>query len=113
MRFGGDCYEASGKYIMDECMFGDDCNLLLVHGEVAGQGALEGFTYGHAWVLDGDLVIDRSNGRFLEMPKQLYYTLGQIDHIDNMHVYPWKEARKKILEFEHWGPWDLETGSGL
>jgi hypothetical protein len=112
MRSGGDCYEASGKYIMDKCMFGD-CHLRLVHGEVAGQGALEGITYGHAWVLNGDMVIDRSNGRDLQMPRTLYYALGQIGHIGNVYEYTWDEARQKILQFEHWGPWEPETGSGL
>jgi hypothetical protein len=87
--------------------------LVLVHGEVAGQGPLEGITYGHAWVLDGGTVIDRSNGRNLRIPKVVYYALGGIDHIGNLHEYTWDEARALILKFEHWGPWDLKTRSGL
>ena len=113
MRFGGDCYEASGKYIMDECMFGDDCSLILVHGEVAGQGALDGVTFGHAWVLDGGTVIDKSNGRNLQLPQSLYYGLGRIDQIGNTHQYTREQARKMITDNEHWGPWDLATESGL
>ena len=125
---GGDCYEASGKYIMDECL--TDCDLILVHGEVSGQGELAGVRYGHAWVEDGDTVIDKSNGRDLQMPKILYYTIGQIAGVDmskwgqpefgsdvftegNLHKYTWDQARKKILDYGHWGPWDLETKSGL
>jgi hypothetical protein len=110
---GGDCYEAAGKYMMDECMFGDDCNLILVHGEVAGQGALDGVTFGHAWVLDGGTVIDQSNNRNLQLPRVLYYSLGQIDNIGNTHEYSWEQARKIIMEYGHWGPWDLATESGL
>ena len=122
----GDCYEAAAKYMMDECNFGaDDCDLALVHGEVSGQGPLEGVRYGHAWVEDGDTVIDKSNGKDLRMPKAIYYALGQInretfgaDGYDpvggqNVHRYTWPEMRKKLLDYEHWGPWDLETSSGL
>ena len=61
MNANGDCYEAAGKYMMDNCMMGG-CSLILVHGEVQGQGHLGGVTYGHAWVLDGGTVIDVSNG---------------------------------------------------
>ena len=111
---GGDCYEAAGRYIMDQCMLGrDDCGLVLVHGEVAGQGSLQGITYGHAWVLDNGTVIDKSNGRDLHMPQAFYYAIGGINNIGNVHEYTWDEARKYILQYEHWGPWDLETTSGL
>jgi hypothetical protein len=110
---GGDCYEAAGKYMMDKCMFGDDCSLILVHGEVAGQGVLEGVTFGHAWVLDGGTAIDRSNGGNLQLPQTIYYAVGQIDQIGNTHEYTWEQARKMITDSEHWGPWDLATESGL
>ena len=108
---GGDCYEAAGKHMFENCAAG--CDLTLVHGEVAGQGALEGMTYGHAWVLDGGTVIDRSNGRNLQLPQAIYYALGQIDQIGNIVQYSWPDAREKIVEYEHWGPWELETESGL
>ena len=108
---GGDCYEAAGKYMFENRMA--DCNLVLVHGEVVGQGALEGVTYGHAWVEDGGTVIDKSNGRDIRLPKVLYYALGQIDQIGNTVQYSWPDTREKILNYEHWGPWDLETESGL
>ena len=115
MSTGGDCYEAAGKFIMDKCGFGnpDDCQFILVHGEVMGQGPIAGIPFGHAWVLDGSTVIDKSNGRDLAMPMQVYYAVGQIDRIDNVIEYPWEEARTKILDYGHWGPWDLETESGL
>ena len=109
----GDCYEAAGKFMMDSCLIGPECTYILVHGEVAGQGPLEGITYGHGWVLDGDMVIDRSNGRNLEVPKALYYAVGGIADIGNYHTYTWEEARKLILQYKHWGPWDLKTRSGL
>ena len=112
---GGDCYQAAGRYMMDKCTFGDvdDCRLILVHGEVMGQGAIQGIPYGHAWVLDGTTVVDKSNGRDLHVPQVLYYAIGQIDNIGNVIEYSWEEARTKILDYGHWGPWDLETESGL
>jgi hypothetical protein len=70
-------------------------------------------TYGHAWVLGNGMVIDKANGRDLQVPQPLYYAIGQIDYIGNTIEYTWEEARKKILEYKHWGPWDLETESGL
>lgn len=115
MGANGDCYEAAGQFMMMQCQFGQpDCEgMVLVHGEVMGQGPLEGVTYGHAWVELNGTVIDKSNGRDLHLPTVLYYSVGRIDEIDNVIKYPWSEARKKILDHEHWGPWDLETASGL
>lgn len=110
----GDCYEAAGKYMMDQCLIkGDSCGITLVHGEVAGQGPAAGLTFGHAWVLDGETVIDQSNGRNIRMPRMLYYALGGIEHMGNIHEYDWGKARVNILKFKHWGPWDLKTRSGL
>ena len=108
----GDCYEAAAKLMTDICMFGS-CDLVLVHGEVMGQGPLDGITYGHAWVLDGNMVVDRSNGGNVILPQPVYYSVGKIDEINNTHTYTWSEARKKLVEFEHYGPWDLITETGL
>ncbi|MEO2157784.1 MAG: hypothetical protein ABGX31_00440, partial [bacterium] len=74
---------------------------------------IEGISFGHAWVEKGGNVIDKSNGRDMQLPAVVYYAVGQIDYLDNVVKYPWSEARKKILDYEHWGPWDLETSSGL
>ena len=127
----GDCYEAAGKYMVENCQAGD-CNLVLVHGEVQGQGPLAGVRYGHAWVEDGNMVIDKSNGRNLKMAKVLYYSIGAIASPDmskwakpdsindlnmfsggNLHKYTWTSTREKILDSGTWGPWDLITDSGL
>lgn len=109
----GDCYEANGQYFMGEAVFpGSNKTLRLVHGEVAGQGPLEGTNYGHAWVEDGGTVIDVSNGRNLRMPKATYYAMGQIDRINNMHVYTAERFRRRVLDSGHWGPWDLQTSTG-
>ncbi len=105
----GNCYEAAGRYMMSHSS--KKGSLRLVHGEVTGQGALEGVKYGHAWVEDGNNVIDVSNGRDIRMPKAIYYALGQIR--DNVHRYTPQEFTDKIMKHEHWGPWDLKTSTGL
>jgi len=118
---GGDCYEAAVKYLMDHGTLGlrrqdGDPDLILVHGEVSGQGPLEGVRYGHAWIEKGPMVIDTSNGRNIRMPAMLYYALGQVDRglsYPNVYKYTAEQVRKKLLEHGHYGPWDLKTSSGL
>jgi hypothetical protein len=110
MRAEGDCYEVAGKYLMDACLFEPDCGLILVHAEVTGQGPVEGLKYGHAFVLDSGTVIDKSNGRNTVMSQKEYYEIGKIG--SNVHHYSFKEFRRKVTEYKHWGPWDLETESG-
>jgi hypothetical protein len=107
----GDCFEAAGRYFYEHAIGNN--NLRLVHGEVEGQGKLGGTRYGHAWVEDGDTVIDVSNGRNLRLPKQVYYLLGHISEIHNLHRYPFITFVEKMTRFEHWGPWDLVTSTGL
>jgi hypothetical protein len=112
----GDCYEAAFKFIMDECVGApeNESRYILVHAEVMGQGQLQGTTFGHAFVVkDRSIVIDRSNGRNLEMPAFLYYAIGQIQDIGNEHQYTWEKARQKAAEIGTYGPWDLVTESGL
>lgn len=109
----GDCYEANGRYFMKEALFDGDSGLRLVHGEVTGQGPLEGVNYGHAWIEDGNTVLDMSNGRKTRMPKALYYALGNIEGNDNIYRYSASEFRRKISKYEHWGPWDLRTSTGF
>ena len=99
---GGDCYVAAGRYIMDN----HNPKLVLVHGIVTGQGDIAGIQFGHAWVEDGDMVIDTSNGRDIQLPKQLYYALG---NIETTKRYTMEKAMEKMLKIGHYGPWDLKS----
>ena len=47
------------------------------------------------------------------MPRDAYEALGKINEIGNFREYEWKEVRRKMVEYEHYGPWDLETSTGL
>ena len=99
----GDCYQAGGRLIMS--FFGDKDHKL-VHGMVSGQGALEGKRFGHCWVESRDTVLDHSNDKKLEIPKQIYYLMGRIDPAE-CHYYTAEEAAKKMSTIKHWGPWDM------
>ena len=110
----GNCYEANGSYFMENALFpGNNKKLKMVHGEVTGQGSLDGVKYGHAWIEDGNTVIDVSNGKNIKMSKKAYYQSGHIGENGNIHTYSPEKFREKILQHEHWGPWDLRTSTGL
>lgn len=98
----GDCYQAAGRLMMD--FIGDD-KATLVHGMVDGQGALEGLRFGHAWVEYGNKILDHSNGKKQEIPKALYYKIGNVKSSDNKY-YDGDEAMVWMLKKEHWGPWE-------
>jgi len=98
----GDCYQAAGRLMTN---LGSSAQTL-VHGMVNGQGPLEGKRYGHAWVETSDSVLDHSNGKKLEIPKELYYAIGGIREEDNKY-YDKDETLKWILKTKHWGPWEM------
>jgi hypothetical protein len=102
----GDCYCATGHYLMDNGI--DNPNLVMVHGEVTGQGKIEGIKYSHAWIEDGEMCIDVSQGKHLELPRVFYYAIGHIDP-SRTYRYTLPELRRKVLDTGHWGPWDLIT----
>lgn len=103
---GGDCFESAANYVIDNSIFKKNEKLILVHGEVAGQGELEGIRFGHAWVEKGSTVIEVANGKHLELPKVLYYALGQVS---KTYKYTPERLREMLLKHETYGPWELRT----
>lgn len=105
---GGDCSYAAGRYISNSA-FGkkDGENYILVHGLVNGQGILSGIKFVHAWVENGDMVIDKSNGRDINVPKVLYYALGNINPQETVR-YTWKDVAEKMSTTGTYGPWDIQ-----
>ena len=83
----------------------------MVHAEVQGQGQNSDIRFGHAWIEDDFMVYDYSNDRKLILPKPYYYNKGEVitDDPAKYRKYTFDEARKKMLETEHYGCWDLET----
>ena len=114
----GDCYEANGRWLMDENMLGGNNlpdNVILVHAEINGQGELEGKTFGHCWLenMDTGFAFDFSNGREIYYPIQKYRDVAGVDEIRNEYRYTWEEVRKLLVSSGIWGPWELKTSSGL
>jgi 8-oxo-dGTP pyrophosphatase MutT (NUDIX family) len=110
---GGDCYMIAAKLLIEN-NYTKKISFIgtpyLVHGEVTGQGVIEGVKYGHAWVEDDVFVYDYSNGRELAIPKDLYYRIGQIVKKKGKYQkYTREQARKKMLSSGHYGCWDLDT----
>jgi hypothetical protein len=122
----GNCYEVSAKIILDSKGSKPLRNPRLCHGTVCGQGPLEGAVFGHSWIeyeqtlpIDEKfketfpdapspsitIVLDRSNGKNLEIPAPLYYLTGKIDSVKVLR-YNQDQTRKNILIHGHWGPWE-------
>ena len=98
----GDCYAANGRW-----MIGQDDSYQLVHG--VAILATDGKPFGHCWIEKGNQVLDFSNGKKILMNKKKYYELGGIPVKPyKLYKYTYLEMAKKLLQTEHWGPWDLK-----
>jgi hypothetical protein len=112
----GDCMDAAANYMMrcHSAFFGEqEKNMkgaVLVHALVWGQGTCMGMRFPHAWVENGDIVIDKSNGRDIRMDKRVYYAMGQVKpkETGTYKVYTYQEMKKKLTSTHHYGPWDLD-----
>lgn len=93
----GNCYQVALETFLERPR-----SYILVHGVVSGQGPLEGIEYCHAWVLDGETVIDNTT-RVRRLPKDFYYALG---HIEITREYNYKQVLDMIDKFGTYGPWD-------
>ncbi len=101
---GGDCYSENAKQF--QLMSHKNKKLKLVHGYVISQ-TINRVKYDHCWFEDDELVYDYSNGHEFEIPKIVYYALGNIKE-EECFKYSDFELNKKLLKYEHWGPWDLK-----
>jgi hypothetical protein len=99
----GDCFVvAAGLALADH-------RLTLVHGKPTGRGGdALGLVYWHAWCETEDgMVIDRSNGRNIEMPVGVYYMIGRIN-ADECLRYTIDETFAELRTYHHYGPWNGE-----
>tara|TARA_R110001592_G_scaffold77955_3_gene234251 strand:- start:1030 stop:2199 length:1170 start_codon:yes stop_codon:yes gene_type:complete len=112
----GDCYEANGMIFRDI----KSPTARLIHADITPRiGAMAGRTYGHAWIEDGDKLVDHSTGSsimdlikgFDDMPeefagkvssKSIFYGLADPKNIKS---YDLKQMSKMITKHKHWGPW--------
>ena len=95
----GDCYVVSYNYMMN------NQGAKLVHGLVDGQGALQGMTYNHSWVEEGNMIVDMTLPKEVQktLPKEVYYALG---NIKTTFEYSFEELLGKAQEYETYGPWE-------
>jgi len=116
----GDCFELAGKIAMGS-NYGNKIPEIsykgtpyVIHAQVEGQGNIQGLKYGHAWVEDDIFIYDFSNGKELQIPKEIYYAIGNIKTLKPYYYkYTFKEALNKMVDTGHYGSWDLKTESGL
>ena len=104
----GDCYEAALKKLMDLYMKGNT-TARVVHADITPRlGPLTGRTYGHAWVEDGDKVIDCSNNHTADIDeitggrKDVYYG---ITHPKNIKIYNFQQLGKMVTKHHTYGPY--------
>ena len=102
----GTCYETALTYILDENMKTGNEDLILVHADVTGTGGnVEGQVYGHAFVLDGDTVIDTERLKHNDNYKFPYDFYKRIGNVTNEKRYTFMEAVTKSMEAGTYGPW--------
>ena len=113
----GDCYQANGMAFMKNT----SPTARLIHGDITPRlGAQQGRTYGHAWIEDGDKLVDHTTKGtnvmdyikgFDDMPKEfadkvssksIFY--GMADP-KNIKKYNKKTFHDMIGKHKHWGAW--------
>jgi hypothetical protein len=55
--------------------------------------------------------MDHSEGKSIDMPKEIYYALGNINPEEKgaYETYTLAQVRKKVTQYKHYGPWDLDV----
>ncbi len=107
----GDCFSAALNLLLVR-NFPKDKGDLLVHALVHGRGSAYGHRFPHAWVETKEgVAMDHSSGKHIDMPKEVYYALGNINPNEKgaYMSYTLADVRKKVTEHKHYGPWDLDT----
>ena len=101
----GDCFRVAGRNMLHS----NNSDMKLVHAFVSGQGPLQGRRFEHAWNEIGDTVIDNSNGRNISLPKEVYYSIGNINSNNSKEyrIYNKTEALNFMVKTKNWGPWEI------
>jgi GNAT superfamily N-acetyltransferase len=126
----GDCFQSAVKVMFDVLSSEDRKKAKICQGVPMGQGQIAGIRFDHAWVEvtrktdfgDADpndpqvkfmmerfptqvIVYDYSNGKELQLPRELYYAIGQIDG-DDVRRFSAEEAQTEMIEKGFYGPWE-------
>ena len=111
----GDCMVAAAQLMLryNTPYFGEQLKAnhtpFLVHALVRGQGSCRGKRFPHAWIEDGDMVIDKSNGKDIRMEAKVYYAIGGVKPKEKgAYVkYSFNAMKMKLNKTKHYGPWEL------
>ena len=107
----GDCFEVAGRAMIDMTEEQETYGMKMIHAYVYGQGELKGRRFPHAWVEQGDVVLDNSNGNSIVMRKEQYYPLGGVVEEKGAYAsYDKEKTMINMLKHGHYGPWDLNDG---
>ena len=105
----GDCYEAARSTLFElwikmERKEPDVKEVFLVHGTVVPRlGSAANKRIDHAWVeINGDTVIDNSNGNSVTISKAKFFKL--LDAVEEAR-YTLKDAYREQNKTGHLGPW--------
>jgi hypothetical protein len=96
----GQCFSNAVMYAME-----NNQGATLVHGMITN---FFGQRFDHAWLEDGDTVIDPTAGS--STSKASYYENVKAEPISR---YSYQEALAKCLKHEHWGPWSAARVIGM
>ena len=100
MEAKGDCFRRNGKLFLEQ--YKNEPEARLVHGVVAN--AIDGQPMSHCWIEHGELCVEFLDGAPFMIPKHYYYELG---HVIETVKYSYKEFMENLLQYEHWGHWEL------
>ena len=107
----GDCFHVAGRTMIDMTEEQEVYGMKMIHAYVYGQGELKGRRFPHAWIEQGDVVLDNSNGNNIVMRKEQYYKLGGIEEEAGAYAtYNKEDTMINMLKHGHYGPWDLNDG---
>ena len=105
----GDCYQTARNTLLDFWLLrerGDPRvkDVFLVHGTIVSRlGNAADRRIDHAWVeVNGDTVVERSNGNDITISKAEYFELLQA--VEDAR-YTLEESYKEFNKFSHYGPW--------
>lgn len=98
---GGDCFIAAFQHLLKETDDHSSPDLFaLVHGNIAHLP--QEFEVNHAWVEQGDVVHEVSNGQDYRFSKDKFYSHFQIT---NLRRYTADDALTNNCRSGHYGPW--------
>jgi hypothetical protein len=115
---GGDCFTNAFQYIFQEGVLKGNNNLVITHAIIRPlMGDLAGVEFGHAWVEDGNTIIDssRNNERIEKQDYYLFAGLLEMPTMENKQFkvkedkikrYSVEDAKRLARQHGYYGPWD-------